>query len=268
VLKVGIIGCGSIGLQLCRFLQKHHDKRVQVAYLSDINQSQLTKAVSITRSGPQGVGIVTLIKKSDLIIECATKSIVPQVVEIALRENKSILVMSVGGLLDARDLFKWLKKSKGKLYIPSGAVAGIDGIKAAEVGKISSIQITTRKPPIGLQGAPYLRKKNIDVTRFKSAQTVFQGSAKQAIAAFPENINVAALVSLVGIGPNKTKVTIVCDPKVKCNQHVIEVIGSTGKLRLESENTPSKENPKTSQLAINSAIVVLEEILDNVRFGT
>ncbi len=148
------------------------------------------------------------------------------------------------------------------------ALCGIDALKAASVGKIGSVTLTTRKPPKGLEGAPYLKLKKIDLKAITKETTIFEGSARDAVKGFPANVNVSAVLSLAGIGAKKTMVRIVTSPAYKKNIHEVEIIGDAGRITARTENIPSKANPKTSALAIYSAIATLEEIAKSVRIGT
>jgi len=176
--------------------------------------------------------------------------------------------MSVGGLLGNEKLLDSARLKGVKVYIPSGAICGIDGLKAASIGRIDTVVLTTRKPPRGLEGAPYLKEKNIDIGRIKEETVIFEGTASEAMAGFPKNINVSAVLSLAGIGASKTLVRIVTSPDYKGNTHEVEVSGEFGRIITKSENLPSKTNPKTSALAVMSAIAALEGALSSVRIGT
>lgn len=176
--------------------------------------------------------------------------------------------MSVGGLLGKEGLLKSAREEGVSLYMPSGALCGIDGLKAASVGSIESVELTTRKPLRGLEGAPYLSEKNIDLNAIKEETVVFEGSAEEAVKGFPQNVNVSAVLSLAGIGARKTRVRIVTSSSYAKNVHEVEIKGEFGIIRTRTENVPSKTNPKTSAMAIFSAIATLEGIADSVRIGT
>ncbi|MBI4844976.1 MAG: DUF108 domain-containing protein [Candidatus Omnitrophica bacterium] len=176
--------------------------------------------------------------------------------------------MSVGSLLLEPGLLLKIKKSKLKLYVPSGAIAGLDALKAARMGKIHSVKLTTVKPIDGLAGAPYIISNKINLNKIKKERIIFKGSAGQAVSGFPKNINVAAILSLVGLGAEKTQVSIVASRTIKRNTHSIEIRGNFGTIICCASNVPSDVNPKTSMLAMLSALATLDGILGNVRIGT
>ncbi len=212
--------------------------------------------------------LTELVRKSDLIIEAAGAGIAADVLRKAIIFGKEVMIMSVGGLLAHPGLIKKLKSRKIKLYIPSGAIAGLDALKAARMGKIDKVTLITKKPLAGLSGAPYIQKKKIVLNKIKKERIIFRGTAQEAVAGFPKNINVAAILSLAGIGARKTKVCIIASRLTKKNTHTIEIEGNFGKIVCCTENVPSTLNPKTSGLAILSALATLDGILSTTRIGT
>jgi len=188
--------------------------------------------------------------------------------ERCIKSNKDCLVMSVGGLLGNEGLLKKAAVAGIHVYIPSGAISGIDALKGASVGKVESVTLTTRKPPRGLEGAPYLTRNRIDLKSIVSETILFEGSAEEAVEGFPANVNVSAVLSLAGIGAKDTKVRIVTSPGYTKNVHEVEIVGDSGRITTKTENVPSKDNPRTSALAIYSAIATLEGIAGSVRIGT
>ena len=209
-----------------------------------------------------------LIKEVDIVVEASSAMASADILERCIKNNRDCLIMSVGGLLGNESLLSDAEAAGVKVYIPSGAVCGIDALKGASVGKVESVTLTTRKPPRGLEGAPYLVRNNIDLKLINSETTLFEGSAEEAIRGFPANVNVSAVLSLAGIGAKNTRVRIVTSPAYTKNVHEVEIVGDSGRITTKTENIPSKDNPKTSALAICSAIATLEGIARSVRIGT
>lgn len=267
-IKVGIVGCGTIGAELARILVRKFSDRARLVGLSEHHQEKVVKLKKEFGQSIPFVSISQLIRKSDLVIEAASADISAEVAKAALKNGKSVLVMSVGGLLRNPELFLRKNKSRGRLWIPSGAIAGIDGLLAARTGKISEVRLMTTKPPAGLKGAPYFKAHKFPSLKTVSKACVFKGTAYDAVKAFPQNINVAAIISLAGIGAKKTKVEIWTSLKDRLNTHEIFVRGSFGEIRTLTRNIPSQANPKTSALAIQSAVALLEKIFSPVQIGT
>ena len=207
----------------------------------------------------------------DIVVEAASQDAVRDVSLSVLQNKKDLMIMSVGALLDESiydilsDACKDFKKT---IYLPSGAIAGLDGIKSVK-DELESLSITTTKHPRSLKGARFFETSDINLDEIDSSTVVFDGVAKDAVSLFPANINVAALLSLTGIGSEKTAVKIIADPSTDKNTHHIEAKGTFGKMTFTIENHPDANNPKTSRLAILSAIETLKKYcLNNIQIGT
>jgi len=258
-VRVGIIGCGNIGTELALFIQKETD--FELRYLCDVNNDNAQKLkeklrnVEITSMGD-------LITNSDLIIESASKDAVKDILTTIDLIEKEILIMSTGGIIENVDLFNKIKNCK--IHFPSGAIAGLDAIKAVSQ-EISSLDLITTKPIQGLKDSPFIIKNNIDLNELKTKKTIFEGNLKDAISGFPKNSNVAATLFLISKFEN-LKIKIIADPKTIANNHEIICKGKFGTITTKTENLPSK-NPKTSYLAILSAIQTLRNIEDDVKIS-
>ena len=267
-LSIGVIGLGAIGSRLVEFLRKEFSKEGQVNFLCDLSKERMLEIKKKWAPKAKIISWEELIDRADLVIEAASQKIAMPVAEKALRKNKQVLILSVGGLVPWNGLESTLLKTKGRLWIPSGALAGVDALLAANQGKIHHVTLTTRKPLVGLEGAPYLKKKNIRLNLIKEPTLIFEGDALRAIKAFPKNVNVAATLALAGVGPEKTRVRIFTSPTYRFNQHEVEIEGSFGRIRTTVENFPLPDNPKTSQLALLSAVAVIRKIFGHVHIGT
>lgn len=202
-----------------------------------------------------------MLKGTDIIVEAASQKAVGEHAIKALSAGKSLLVMSTGALLDKKlfaSMFSLARKNNATVYVPSGAVCGIDGVKSASVGRIRSVLLQTTKNPKSIKGFEGVRKRKV----------VFEGPASKAVKLFPANINVSAVLSLAGVGAGRTRVRIIADPKVHRNIHEVFVSGDSGRLYSRVDNLPSPENPRTSYLACLSAIRTLADIGGAVSIGT
>jgi aspartate dehydrogenase len=271
MLKIGVVGCGTIGTEICKAIDDGFID-VELYAIYDRKKEHASNLRSmLKRTEPQVLDIVEMVKLVDLVVECASQRAVYEVVPTALHARCDLMIMSVGALADKnlRDMmFNLAKEYDCKVYLPSGAITGLDGLKSAAASKIYSVTLTTQKPPHGLAGAPYIIQNNIDLERITSKTIIFEGTADEAVKAFPSNVNVAATLSLAGIGFEKTKVKIVVNPALSTNVHEILVEGEFGKFTTRVENAPSPTNPKTSYLAALSAISTLKKIASPVQVGT
>jgi aspartate dehydrogenase len=268
--KIGIVGCGTIGCFIAKFIDRELDLLAGISGLCDINADSAKKLSQVVSSHPPQVILDDLIQRSDIIVETASAKASFEIAKKSLTMGKDIFLLSVGGILSrAEELFDLARKSRARLIIPSGAISGLDGIKGAGMGNIKSVSLTTKKPPKGLKGAPYIEENNIDLEAITGEKTIFTGSAEEAVKAFPKNINVSALLSIIGIGAKRTRVTIITSPEYMVNRHEVEVEGDFGRLITITENVACADNPKTSFLACLSAASCLRQVLEyNIKIGT
>ena len=258
-IKIGIVGCGAIGKSLAKFIERELFTNAKLAAICDINLSQLASLIKgLKKSKPEISDLENLIRKSDLVIECASAKVSYLVARKSILKGRNVLIMSIGGIVTkANELFKFAQQNKTTVYLPSGAICGLDGIKALSLAGIRKVKLITRKPPKSLEGIGSVKKEKI----------IFKGNALEAIEKFPKNINVSVLLSIAGIGAKKTEVQIITSPKFKRNSHEVLIESNAGKIRTVCENVAFKENPKTSYLAALSAMSVLKSIFSSARIG-
>ena len=268
-IKIGVVGCGAIGSEIARAIGRDFKKEAVLTAISDIDDNKARALRKRLKAKPDILSAAALIRKSDLVIEAASAKVSADIAKMAISAKKDVMIMSVGGIIrDYTALFNLAGKNGLRVYLPSGAICGLDGVKAASLGRIGRAELTTRKPPAGFKGAPFVEKNKIDLDGIKEETKIFEGNALEAIEGFPANINVSCALSIAGIGPEKTVVRIITSPEYKTNTHEVVVEGEFGKLTARTENVPSPNNPKTSYLAILSAIATLKQILGPAKVGT
>lgn len=204
---------------------------------------------------------------ADLAIECAPSAVLERICRPMLEAGKTVMVLSAGVLLERGDLVALAQARGGQIVVPTGALLGLDAVTAAAEGKINTVRMTTRKPPKGLIGAPYLEANRISVEGLNEPKRVFSGNAREAAAGFPANVNVAAALSLAGIGPERTTIDIWADPAIERNCHTIEVDADSARFTLTIENIPS-ENPRTGRITALSVLAALRKMHAPMRVGT
>jgi aspartate dehydrogenase len=270
-LRIGIVGCGAIGTSLAKIVVKEFrtGARLAAVYDTDTMRSAAIAQTVIKNSRCAVKDLKALILRCDLIIEAASAKCSLEVARAVLTAGKDIVVMSVGGVVSQYGaLAKLAARRNARLYIPSGAIAGIDALKAARFGNIKSVTLTTRKPPQSFKSVPYIKEHSIDLDSIRSDKVLFSGTAIEAMKHFPQNINVAGILSLAGIGPEATKVCIVASPAATRNSHEIVIEAAAGTITTKTENVIHPDNPKTSYLAVLSAAALIRQILDPVQIGT
>ncbi|MBI4361127.1 aspartate dehydrogenase [Candidatus Micrarchaeota archaeon] len=247
-MRIGLIGLGAIGSFLVQHLPEH-------AFLVwDADRAKAEKTVQEKKF--KNVKLVTRmedITDVDLVVEAASQEVVPYLTH-GLRQS-DVLVMSVGAFTDdyvLNLLIDAAEKSGHMLFIPSGAIGGLDVLQAC---RPQTVTLETRKNPQSLDRSD------------EKETVVFDGSARDACREFPKNVNVAATLSLAGIGFDQTRVRVISDPKTTKNTHTIRIEGETGKYAFTFENTPLVENSKTSALAAYSALWAIQRKDARIQIG-
>jgi aspartate dehydrogenase len=265
-LRVGIAGLGAVGLEVARRL---------IAGVPGLKLTAVAvrDAEKARRALPQ-VGESILVRKMselandcDIVVECLPPALFRDVAVSAIDKGRILMPLSVAQLVENDDLIERAKQKGARILVPTGALIGLDAVRAAAEGTIHSVKMVTRKPPAGLEGAPYLREKGISVSGLKEPLKVFDGSTREGARGFPANVNVAAALSLAGIGPDRTQLEIWADPNVTRNTHTISVDADTARFTMTIENIPS-ENPRTGKSVAPSTVAALRALVSELKVGT
>ncbi len=264
-LKVGIIGCGAIGSEVAYFIDRKLNKFFTLIGIYDINKDKVESVIAHLNKKPRIFSFHALIASSDIIIECASIECAKKLIE-KTRRDKILFILSSGVFSIYPRVLKKIFSFK-RIFIPSGAICGIDGIESFALSKIKSLKLITSKPPFSLEGIKFLERKDIDIRKIKKEKILFRGNIEKAIKYFPKNINVASTLFLA-TGFKNIEVTIKIDPHIKRNTHRIELIADKGKLSITLENVPSRVNPKTSVVTILSVKNLLKKLVNTLWVGS
>jgi aspartate dehydrogenase len=205
------------------------------------------------------------------VIEAASHEAVREHLVALLEGGVTVVVLSAGALADdaLKSRAERAAAASGALfYVPSGGIGGLDALKTACIGGVDEVSIRVAKPPAAWKGIAYVERLGVDLDGLRGARTLFEGPAREGVPHFPQNVNIAAVLSLAGIGMDRTRLEVVADPALKLNTHTIRVSGRAGRMTVVLENVPSPENPKTSWLACYSAIAALKGLASRVRYGS
>jgi aspartate dehydrogenase len=276
--KVALIGCGTIGREIAIAIDSGKVNNATIVTLVDsVERLAQTLRSNLQNSNPSTFTDFSKFidsssfKDIDIIVEAASQDAVNSFGKKIVGAGKSLMIMSVGALGDPFFLSEMLDiayQNSINIYVPTGAIAGIDAIRSVK-HLLDSVVLTTTKNPIALAGAPFFNLTKINVHEITEKTVIYDGIAADAVKKFPANINVAAILSLAGIGIERTKVKIIADPYTDINQHEITATGKFGEMTIIVRNKPSPNNPKTSFLAVLSAIECLRSICDDtIRIGT
>jgi aspartate dehydrogenase len=267
MLKIGLLGVGAIGRVIASALDRH-ELDAELVALADQDRARAENLSKELFGHPAVVSVEEMIGRCELAVEAASQAALAEFVPKALASGRNMMIMSVGGLLGREEWFQEARDKSCTIYVPSGAIAGLDGIKSASIGRIETAQLTSRKPVAALQGAKYVVERGLQLEGFEKEAIIFEGTAEEAARAFPATSNVAASLRLAVDPAVPVRVRIVAVPNGTENIHEIQVLGEFGRLTMKVENVPSPSNPRTSQLAAFSAVATLKNLTRSLRVGT
>ena len=266
-LRVGIGGFGAIGRPLATAL----DRGIPGLTLTALAARDQDRLKVATNDFSNKVAITTVSELSshaDIVVECIPANAFRRIAEPALRAGRIFVPLSVGALLEAADLIELAAAKGARIVVPTGALLGLDAVRATAQGTIHSVRMITRKPPQSLRGAPHLERHGISLEGLEEPLQVFAGSAREGARGFPANVNVAAALSLAGIGADRTRLEIGADPGLSRNTHRIEVDADSARFTMQIENVPSSDTPGTGRITPLSVIACLRGLVEPVKVGS
>jgi aspartate dehydrogenase len=269
-MNIGLIGYGTIGRMLAQAIRDGLAGDVSLVAIKDIFDEPPFEAIP---GGPTYTSSIDffLSLDMDLVVEAACQAMLKEYAPLVLKSGKSLIAMSVGALVDTaflEQIKRLTSQHNCRVFIPSGAIGGLDAISAAGIDAIDEVTLTSVKPVRALEGVQSAVDPHLDLDALTAPTCLYEGPAEEAVTRFPLNINVAAALSLAGVGFEKTTVRLVADPQGTHNVHRIEARGAFGELKLEFKNNPSPTNPKTSYLAALSAIRLVKNLTESIKVGS
>ena len=271
-MRIGILGGGMIARLVMEEIAAGRLEGVEVVAIAGRGRARRRRELA-RRFGVAYVegGQALVDAKPEAIVEAASHDAVREHAARILEAGIDLVVLSGGALADdaLRATLEQAAARRGALlYVPSGGIGGLDALKAVCAAGAEEVRIAVTKPPRAWKGIPYVEKLGIDLDGLESAVTLFEGSAREGVPHFPANVNIAAVLSMAGIGFDRTRLSVVADPALVFNTHYIHIRGKTGKVDVRFESVPSVENPKTAMLACYSALAAVRELRRPVRYGT
>lgn len=271
-MRVALLGAGTIARLVLQHLEYGDLPGVEVVGIAGRNAASRGAELARAHRVPFVVGVKALLAlRPAAVVEAASHDAVREHLVPMLESGVGVVVLSAGALADDRlrgAAEEAARVSGALLYVPSGGIGGLDALKAAVVAGVERASIQVAKPPGAWKGIPYVETLGVDLDGLAEARTLFEGAAREGVPHFPQNVNIAAVLSLAGIGFDRTRLKVVADPSITRNTHTIEVSGKTGSFRVVLENVPSPDNPKTAWLACYSALAALRSMSSRVRYGT
>lgn len=271
-MRVGLLGGGTIARLVLEHIRRGDLGEIEVAAMACRGTSPRAKALADEFAIPYVTDFAALVeRRPDVVVEAASHEAVREHGERLLGEGIAVIVLS-GGVLADDDLRHRLEAAAWRtgalLYVPSGGIAGLDALKAACIAGVDEVKITVMKPPAAWKKIDYVEKLGVDLDALAAPTTLYEGPARVGVPLFPANVNIAAVLSMAGIGFDRTQLKVVADPALTTNTHVIEFRGKTGRVSLKVENVPAPDNPKTAWLACYSALAALKLAKSPIRYGT
>ena len=272
-MRVALLGGGSIARLFLDHIRRG-DLGPDVEVVAVAGRSTASRGHAL--AGEYGVSFVIdleslIAQRPDVVVEAASHDAVRVYCGPLLEKGVAVIVLSGGALCDddlrAR-LERAAKASGALLYVPSGGIAGLDALKAACVAGVDEVKITVMKPPAAWKSIDYVEQLGIDLDHLNGPHTLYEGTARAGVPLFPSNVNIAAVLSMAGIGFDRTRLKVVADPAITHNTHLIEIRGRTGNISIKVENVPAPDNPKTAWLACYSALAALKLAQSPIRYGT
>lgn len=271
-MRVGIIGGGTIARLFLEHIGRGELGGARVVAVAGRSARSSGKALAQKFRVAYVTGLKGLLaRKPDVVVEAASHEAVREYGEPLLRKGIGLIVLSGGALCDdalREKLERAAMKSGALLYVPSGGIGGLDALKAACIAGVDEVAIAVTKPPAAWKDIAYVEQLDVDLDHLRGPCVLFDGSAREGVPHFPANVNIAAVLSMAGIGFDKTRLKVVADPALKYNTHFIEIKGRTGNISIKLENVPAPGNPKTAWLACYSALAALKFAKSPIRYGT
>jgi len=267
MLSVGIIGFGTIGKVVAKALDDGVDG-MRLAAVASGRQEKALAAMARLSAPVELMSIDDVAERCDIIVDCAPKSVFSEIATAALTRGRKLVTVSGAGILANPEIETMARDHGGQVILATGALLGLDAVRAAAEGKINTVRMITRKPPNALKGAPHIVENDIQLDGLNGAVKVFSGTAREGAMAFPANVNVAAALGLAGVGADATQLEVWADPHLDRNTHAIEVDADSARFTLNIENVQSEENPGTGKITALSVIACLRGMTAPMKIGS
>ncbi|MGL4634827.1 MAG: aspartate dehydrogenase [Beijerinckiaceae bacterium] len=266
-LSVAIAGLGAIGSGMVREILRS-EPNIHITAVSARDEARATAFLLNQNINVPILPLNELPQHADLVVECLPAMAFDVIADATLAAGKDLMVLSVGQLARRDDLIPAFRARNQRLVVPTGAIMGLDVVRALARSDVTASRMITRKSPASLAGAPYLVANNVDPLALKEPTCIFSGTTREAIKGFPANVNVAVALSLAGIGVDRTHCEIWIDPVETANVHTIEVETAGTTVSMTIRGRPDPKNPRTSQMTALSAVDALRRLIDPVWIGS
>ncbi len=266
--RLAIAGLGAIGMSVARRVDAGGIEGVTLGAVSVRDQKKAHERLSDFANPPELLPLGALGDSADVIVECVPAAHFLEVARPALSSGRIFMPLSVGVLLNHMELVDLAREKGARIIVPTGALIGLDAVRAAASGGIGSVKLVTSKPPVGLVGAPYVVENGISLESLSKPKMLFSGSAREAAKGFPASLNVGAALALAGVGPDETRVEVWADPEATRNTQSVTVTSECADFSMTIANVPSDDNPRTGKITAHSVIAALHRLTSPLVIGS
>lgn len=268
-LRVGLAGFGNVGQAVAARLDAGAIPEIRLAAITSGDLDKARRNAAGLKSAPQILPIQAFAESCDIVVECATAGSFAEIARAVLGAGKTLIAVSAGGVPNCPELAQLARDHHSRVILASGALPGLDSMRSAAEGKITSVHLRTQLRPDSLAHEEAIRKRGFDFTTPpKEPVKVWEATGGETAAAFPRHFNVAITLSLATIGFDRTRIEVWADPTVPGTVHTVTVESEDVSLTLISRNRPSPANPRTSRIVAHNVIATLRSLAAPIQVGS
>ena len=267
-LKVALGGLGAVGLPVAEWLDGDDEPGLELVAVSANDKARAVSRLAHLKTPPQVLELGDLADVADVIVECAPPEFFRAVCGPAVEQGKILITLTVSQLLHEMDLVDRARETGASIIVPTGALVGLDAVRAAAEGNLKSVVMRTHKPPAGFQKALWVREQGIDLMGLTEPRKLYDGTVREAAGRFPANVNVAVALGLAGLGVDETRYQVWADPTITRNTHWITVESDIVKIEMNIAGEPTPDNPATGKIVPLSLIATLRGLIQPLKVGT
>ncbi len=271
-MRIALLGAGTIARLVLEHARQGALAGVEIAAIAARPGSARAHALGSEFGVPVTQGLAGLLAhRPEAVVEAASHEALREYLVPLLEAGKSVVVLSAGAMADdvlRKQAEVASARTGAQLYVPSGGIGGLDALKGACAAGVEEVSIEVAKPPAAWKGISFVEALGLDLDRLTTPAVLFDGPARAGVPHFPQNVNIAAVLSMAGIGFDRTRLKVVANPSLTHNTHTIRIAGRSGRISVVMENVPSPDNPKTALLACYSALAAVRQLASTIRYGT
>lgn len=265
-LRVVVVGFGTIGTVVSSLVDAHDDMTLVGVVGRDRGRTEAAVAAAGLDVPVLDLGDIP--GEADVVAEAAPPPAFESIARPVLAGGKVLATVSAGALMEHPELVELAQMTGGRVVLATGALLGLDAVRAAALGGIQSVTMITVKPARAFLDVPFVQEQGIDIEAIEEPLCLFKGSAREGVRRFPSNVNVAVSLAMAGVGPDKTQLEVWADPGLQRNTHRIEVVADAASFQLSIQNVPTETHPSTGRITALSLFDAIRGLTSTVRVGS